>query len=93
MNGNRFVAMKIRKSWGIDMEQADGFRSLDAYGKDQRPLWDAFKTRLDEQDLNEDEKKRVVGAAREMFELIMGVHADFDLPPVPADDESEGGHG
>jgi heme oxygenase len=79
-NGNRFVAMGLRKAWG--MAGAEGFRYLDPYGDRQRPLWESFKQRLDQQDLTEDEKHEIVAGARSMFEHIIAIHADFDLPPV-----------
>lgn len=79
-NGNKYVAMKIRRAWGI--EDTAGFRYLDPYGDQQRPLWDSFKTRLNEVELLESEKAEVVAAARSMFEHIIAMHKDFDLPPV-----------
>ena len=81
-NGNKYVAMKIRKAWGV--EDDAGFRYLDPYGSEQRPLWDAFKTRLNEIELTEDQKSAVVAGARSMFEHIIAIHKDFDLPPVEA---------
>jgi heme oxygenase len=81
-NGNKYVAMKIQRAWG--MEGPDGFRHLDPYGDEQRPLWDAFKTRLNEVELTEAEKSEIVAAARSMFEGIIAMHKDFDLPPVEA---------
>ena len=81
-NGNKYVAMKIRKAWGV--EDGAGFRYLDPYGSDQRPMWEAFKTRLNEIELTEDEKSTIVAGARSMFEHIIAMHKDFDLPAVEA---------
>ncbi len=81
-NGNKYVAMKIRKAWGV--EDGAGFRYLDPYGSDQRPMWEAFKTRLNEIELSEDEKSAIVAGARSMFEHIIAMHKDFELPPVEA---------
>ena len=81
-NGNKYVAMKIRKAWGV--EDGAGFRYLDPYGGDQRPMWDAFKVKLNEIELTEDEKSAIVAGARSMFEHIIAMHKDFDLPPVEA---------
>ena len=81
-NGNKYVAMMIRRAWGES--DAAGFRYLDPYGDEQRPLWDAFKTRLNEIELSDDDKTEIVSAARSMFEHIIAIHKDFDLPPVEA---------
>jgi heme oxygenase len=79
-NGNKFVAMKIRKSWGHTDD--NGFRYLDPYGDGQRPLWERFKRNIDKIELTEDEKASVVAAARTMFERIRDINNSFDLPPV-----------
>ncbi len=71
-NGNKFVAMKLRKAWGAEGES--GFRYLDPYGKDQRPLWDAWKARLADYPLTEPEKDSVFIGARSMFEQIIALH-------------------
>jgi heme oxygenase len=81
-NGNKYVALKMRRAWGI--EDASGFRYLDPYGDQQRPLWESFKTRLDTIELTEAEKTEIVGAARSMFEHIIAMHKDFDLPAIEA---------
>ncbi len=79
-NGNKFVAMKLRKAWGHTAE--DGFHYLDPYGEGQRPLWERFKRNIDKIELTEDEKQRVVASARSMFEHIRKINQAFDLPPV-----------
>lgn len=81
-NGNKYVAMKMRRAWGI--EDTAGFRYLDPYGDQQRPLWESFKTRLDTIELTESEKTEIVAAARSMFEHIIAMHKDFDLPAIEA---------
>lgn len=81
-NGNKYVAMKIRGAWGV--EDKAGFRYLDPYGDQQRPLWDSFKTRLDAIELTEAEKTEIVAASRSMFEHIIEIHKDFDLPEIEA---------
>lgn len=79
-NGNKFVAMKLRKAWG--MEGSDGFQYLDPYGEGQRPLWERFKRNIDKVELSDEEKTKVVAAARKMFEHIREINNAFDLPPV-----------
>eukprot|EP00913_Durusdinium_trenchii_P005783 g5395.t1 len=77
-NGNKFVAMKIKKAWGVELECADGFTYLDPYGKDQRPLWDDWKARLADYPLTEPEKDSVFSGARSMFERIIALHRDLE---------------
>lgn len=81
-NGNKYVAMMMRRAWGI--EETAGFRYLDPYGDQQRQLWDSFKTGLNEVALTEGEKAEIVSAARSMFEHIIAMHKDFDLPAIEA---------
>ena len=81
-NGNRFIARKIKQAWGAESD--DGFRHLDPYGDEQRPLWEAFKVRLNEIELSEAEKTAIVDAARSMFEGMIKMHKDFGLPPLEA---------
>lgn len=75
-NGNKFVAMKMRKAWGVEGDE--GFSYLDPYGKDQRPLWDAWKARLADYPLTEPEKDSVFNGARSMFERIIALHQDLE---------------
>ncbi|MEM7754058.1 MAG: biliverdin-producing heme oxygenase [Planctomycetota bacterium] len=79
-NGNKFVAMKIKKSWGHD--SGDGFAYLDPYGDGQRPLWERFKRNIDKAELTEDQKAGIVASARKMFEHIRAINNAFDLEPV-----------
>ena len=76
-NGNRFVAMKIRKAWGV--EGSEGFRHLDPYGDQQRSMWDAWKTELAGYEFSEQEKQTILAGARTMFEHVMAVHESVDL--------------
>lgn len=80
-NGNKYISKKLRKAWGI-ADDAPGFSFLDPYGDRQRPLWESFKTQLDRIDLTEQEQAEIIAAARSMFEHIIAIHRDFDLPPV-----------
>ena len=76
-NGNRYVAKKLRGPLGLDAETGEGTRYLDPYGADQRPLWEAFKARLDALELSDAQRDAIVAAARSMFEHIRRIHADF----------------
>ncbi|MCB9841503.1 MAG: biliverdin-producing heme oxygenase [Phycisphaeraceae bacterium] len=77
-NGNRYVALKLRKAWAHlwDTARPDGFRHLDPYGIDQRPRWDRFKATLDAQPLTPAQQDTLVHAARDMFKAITAIHED-----------------
>ena len=77
-NGNKFVAMKLKKAWGLEPECTDGFNYLDPYGKDQRPLWEDWKSRLADYPLTDPEKDSVFAGARSMFERIIALHQDLE---------------
>ena len=83
-NGNRFVAMKLRPGYGLPFEdRGAGTVHLDPFGKQQRPLWEAFKVNLDAVNFTEEEKATVVGAAREMFKHIIALHKDLERDLIP----------
>jgi heme oxygenase len=92
-NGNRFIAMKLRKIWGAPHDQRDGFRYLDPYGPEQRPRWEAFKQQLDALDLTNEQEEAVIASARSMFNLIIAMHKDHDLPPLPPAEDKAPTHG
>ena len=74
-NGNHYVAKKLRAAWGVEGD--DGLRSLDPYGKNQRALWEKFKTTLDAQPFTDEEKDHMVQSGRVMFERVMAIHEDL----------------
>ena len=76
-NGNRFVAKKLRGPLGLDPETGEGTRYLDPYGNEQRPLWEAFKVRLDALELTDAQRDEIVAAGRAMFVHMRRVHDDF----------------
>lgn len=73
-NGNRYVAAKLRQSFGIEGEE--GTRSLDPYGSEQRRVWLGFKDTLNEVSagLADSEHDAVVAGARAMFEHTIALH-------------------
>lgn len=81
-NGNRFVAIKLRK--GLGLEEGAGTSFLDPYGDQQRARWEAFKRTLDEQALEPAERDAMVEAAREMFRAIIDVHRELAARYLPA---------
>ena len=70
-NGNKFVAMKLRKAHGWPEDRGTDY--LKPYGDRQRPLWEAFKTRLDETDFSEEEKAAIGASVRSMYEYTISL--------------------
>ena len=91
-NGNRYIAMRLRKAWNLPHDQTEGFRYLDPYGAEQRPRWERFKQTLDAQTISEAGQATIIAAARDMFGLIMAMHADFELPPLEPTEQHAHGH-
>lgn len=68
MNGNRYIAMALRKGFGLTPGQGD--RYLDPYGEQQRPKWIAFRAQVDQLAWSEAEAVAAVEAAKAMFDGI-----------------------
>jgi heme oxygenase len=84
-NGNRYVAKRIRPALGLEsIDSAPGTKHLDPFGKEQRPLWDAFKAKLDAATISEDERQLLVHTARHVFTAIMSLHAEVSGEPTHA---------
>ena len=64
-NGNKIVAKKLRE------KMAMGY--LDPHGKDQRLRWNAFKVKLNELNLTDQEQEECVSVAQETFRMVMDV--------------------
>jgi heme oxygenase len=64
-NGNRFIAMAIRKN----LPEAPT-RYLDPYGEAQRPRWAQFKADMDAIGFDPAQQDRLVAAAQEMFAAV-----------------------
>ena len=68
MNGNRYIAMAIRKGLGLPPGTADAY--LDPYGPRQREVWAEFRTQADAAPVSEPEVEAAVRGARRMFDAI-----------------------
>ncbi len=69
-NGASFIARSIRKALELDR---DGTHYLDPHGDQQRPLWQAFKDRMNAIDLTPAEQDAIVAAARLTFDGVAAI--------------------
>ena len=77
-NGNRFIAMAVRK--GLGLAPGRGDRYLDPYGERQRPLWQQFKDDMNACEFTPTEQERMIAGARAMFAGI--ARLSDDLAPM-----------
>ncbi len=71
MNGNRYIAMALRK--GLGLAPGEGDRYLDPYGEQQRAKWLAFRSAVDALAWSEFEVAAAIDAARAMFDGIAAI--------------------
>lgn len=81
-NGAAFIARAVRRSLGIQPGQGD--RYLDPHGEAQRPVWAAFKARVDAEPWTTTQRDAMLAAAREMFAAIADISADLDSQHLSA---------
>lgn len=83
-NGNKIIVKSIRQTLGLHESEAS--RYLDPHGPEQRKRWMAFKATLDTLPVNDEQKARIVNAARKTFELFADLSTDLAAvePVVPA---------
>jgi len=75
-NGNHYVAKKLREAWGTT--GAEGMRTLDPYGNQQRKKWEQFKATLDAQPWTDQERAMLLDAGKAAFEGIIAIHKDLE---------------
>lgn len=68
MNGNRFIAVALRRTLGLTPGHGD--RYLDPYGDQQRPKWIAFRAAVDALPWTQEKADAAVAAAKRMFDGI-----------------------
>lgn len=71
-NGARYIARSVARAY--QLTGPDGLRYLDPHGEQQRPLWEAFKQRMDQAGFSNPEMDEMVAAAQATFDCI----ADLD---------------
>lgn len=67
-NGARYIARALMRP--LSLSPAGGMRYLDPHGDQQRPLWDAFKQRMDAAEFSGVEMDEMVAAAKATFDCI-----------------------
>jgi len=75
MNGNRFIARALLPKLSVP-----AVSYLDPYGEDQRPAWQAYRERMNAAGFGEEEGRRMVDAARDMFAFIAAMSDELMEP-------------
>lgn len=70
-NGARFIARNLSRS--LKITGPDGLRYLDPHGEQQRPLWLAFRERMNEIPFSASERDEIVEAAKRTFDHIAAI--------------------
>ena len=78
-NGSKFIARSIGKAYGLSA--GPGLSYLDPHGDLQRDRWLTFKQDMNAVDLSENEKTRIIAAARATFQAIADL-SDELMEPV-----------
>ena len=79
MNGNRFIARAMQPTLSVP-----AFSYLDPYGEAQRPIWLAYRERMNALELDAGQAERLIAAARDMFAFIASMSDELVEEPVPA---------
>lgn len=88
LNGNRFVARKLRQVFGID-HPSDGMLSHDPFGESQRGDWASFKQGIDALDLTKDQRDELFAGTRAAYVLTI----NLDLEEYMDDQQLLAAHG
>ncbi|MGE0481763.1 MAG: biliverdin-producing heme oxygenase [Phycisphaerae bacterium] len=73
-NGAHFLAKRLRAAYQLEQ---NGLRYFDPHGDQQRPLWHAFKARMDLVPLTPAEADAIVAAARATFQRVAEVEDEI----------------
>jgi len=88
LNGNRFVARKLRQVFGIS-SPTDGMMSHDPFGASQRDRWMAFKNGLDGLKLDTAQRDELFAGTRAAYTLTI----NLDLEEYQNDEQLLAAHG
>ena len=88
LNGNRFVARKLRQVFGIT-HPTDGMMSHDPFGESQRTDWMSFKQGIDALELNNTERDELFSGVRAAYVLTI----NLDLEEYMSDKQLLSAHG
>lgn len=75
MNGNKFIAMAVRKGLGLTAGMGD--RYLDPYGERQRAVWAEWKAAMGGRSLAPEEMDSMVSAACDVFDGVSRISEDL----------------
>lgn len=82
LNGNRFVARKLRSVFGIT-HPTDGMMSHDPFGAKQRDQWMAFKNGIDALNLDDAQRDELFAGTRAAYTLTI----NLDLEEYQSDEQ------
>lgn len=88
LNGNRFVARKLRRVFGIS-SPTDGMMSHDPFGASQRDRWTAFKNGIDALELDGAQRNELFAGTRAAYILTI----NLDLEEYQSDTQLLAAHG
>lgn len=74
MNGNRFIARALRKSWRLSGSEC--LRYLDPYGDGQQPAWQRFREAMDALHVTPEDVNAAVEAACRTFDALARISDD-----------------
>jgi heme oxygenase len=76
-NGGKFLARVLRKAWNLEDH---GLAYFDPYGEDQPAIWSAFRTEMDDLELDARQRDAILDAARATFRAIAEVSDEVSNP-------------
>ena len=79
MNGNRYIARALTHSLKISATSY-----LDPYGEEQRPIWVAYRERMNAAGFDASQAERMVAGARDMFSTIAELSDQLMEEPAKA---------
>ena len=79
MNGNRFIARALGPGMKVSATSY-----LDPYGQEQRPIWQAYRERMNAAGFDVTQADRMVAAARDMFSVIAELSDQLIEEPAQA---------
>jgi heme oxygenase len=71
MNGNRYIAVAVRKGLGLAPGHAD--RYLDPHADQQRAVWSTFRAAMGGEPFTPDQTAEIIAAAARMFDGVADV--------------------
>lgn len=79
MNGNRFIARALTATTG-----GSALSYLDPYGEEQRPVWMAYRERMNAAGFDAERTRGMITAAQDMFTFVAEMSDDVMEAPLPA---------